>query len=71
MPRHERWRRTRGIIVDYALIGLGAALVGAAADLFFVPNRLVSGGLVGIATILYHTLGLPVGLTTLVMNARC
>lgn len=69
MPRHERWRRTRGIIVDYALIALGAALVGAAADLFFVPNRLVSGGLVGIATILYHTLGLPVGLTTLVMNA--
>ena len=46
MPRHERWRRTRGIIVDYALIGLGAALVGAAADMFFVPNRLVSGGLV-------------------------
>lgn len=68
MARRDGWRRTRGIIVDYVLIAIGAALVGAAADLFFIPNRLVSGGLVGIATILYHTLGLPVGLITLVMN---
>jgi len=68
MARREGWRRVRGVILDYILIALGAALVGAAADLFFVPNKLVSGGLVGIATILYYSFDLPVGLLTLAMN---
>lgn len=65
---HRGWRRIVDALVDYLLIGIGAVLVGCAADLFFIPNKLASGGVVGIATMLYHTLGLPVGAMTLVMN---
>ncbi|MEN6480476.1 MAG: YitT family protein [Anaerolineales bacterium] len=65
---HKGWRRVVNALVDYLLIGIGAVLVGCAADLFFIPNKLASGGVVGIATMLYHTLGLPVGAMTLVMN---
>lgn len=65
---HIAWRQAGKIAFDYAVIAVGAALVGVAADLFFVPNRLVSGGIVGISTMLYHTLGLPVGVMTLALN---
>lgn len=62
------WRQVGRGALDYVLIAIGAALVGAAADLFFVPNRLVSGGIVGISTMIYYTLGLPVGVVTLALN---
>ena len=62
------WRQVGRVVLDYIVIAVGAALVGAAADLFFVPNRLVSGGIVGISTMLYHTWGLPVGVMTLALN---
>ena len=32
-----------------------------AADLFLIPNKIVSGGVVGIATLIHYTLGTPVG----------
>jgi uncharacterized membrane-anchored protein YitT (DUF2179 family) len=37
-------------------------------DLFLVPNRIVSGGITGIATILHLTVGTPVGLVVLALN---
>lgn len=58
------WR----IVWDYLLIALGSVLVALAADLFLIPNRVVSGGVVGIATILHYTVGTPVGLITLLIN---
>jgi uncharacterized membrane-anchored protein YitT (DUF2179 family) len=62
------WRTVAGIFLDYALIVCGAVCVALAADLFLIPNQVVSGGLVGIATILHYTLGTPVGLVTLLIN---
>ncbi len=56
------------VIADYALIAAGAVLVALAADLFAIPNRVVPGGVTGIATMLYYGLGTPVGLVTLVLN---
>ena len=57
------------LIVDYALIAVGAVLVALAADLFAIPNKVVPGGVTGIATILHYTLGTPVGAITLALNA--
>jgi len=55
-------------IADYALIALGALLVAAAADIFLIPNRVVSGGLTGVSTVLYYLIGTPVGLVTFGLN---
>ncbi len=55
-------------IRSYALIVAGCALGGVAYPLFLVPNSIAPGGLTGIATILNHLFGVPVGLTSMVMN---
>jgi uncharacterized membrane-anchored protein YitT (DUF2179 family) len=59
-----KWR----VAADYALIALGAFLVAVAADVFLIPNRVVSGGLTGIAIVLYYLIGTPVGLVSLILN---
>lgn len=56
------------ILSDYAVITLGAALVGLGYVLFLVDNRIASGGFTGIATVIYHFWNFPVGITVLVMN---
>ncbi len=64
----QRWRTLAGLAADYALVVMGAALVALSADLFLIPNQVVSGGVVGVATILHYTLGTPVGLMNLLLN---
>lgn len=66
--RRPNWRTLARLAADYALLLLGAALVALAADLFLIPNQVVSGGVVGVATILHYTLGTPVGLMNLLLN---
>lgn len=53
---------------DAALFLLGVLLVALGLDLFLVPNKIAAGGVSGIATILHHLLGLPVGATMLALN---
>ncbi len=67
------WKRIDGrsvgrFVLDYVLIGVGALMVATAAAAFLIPNRVVAGGVVGIATILHYVLGTPVGMMTLVIN---
>lgn len=57
-----------GIAFDYGLIILGAVLMGVGTNLFFVPNKVVSGGVTGVAIILHYVLGTPVGLVALIFN---
>ena len=52
----------------YTLITLGCIVGGAAYPLFLVPNNIAPGGLTGIATILNYLFGLPVGITSMVLN---
>lgn len=51
-------------------MGLNAGVVVCALglNLFLVPNKLVAGGVSGIATILHHLVGVPVGATMLALN---
>lgn len=53
---------------SYFLILLGIILTSAAISLFYVPNKVVSGGVSGMATILYHTLKIPTAVTIWVLN---
>jgi uncharacterized membrane-anchored protein YitT (DUF2179 family) len=62
------WRKVLSTVFDYAQLTLGAGLIALGIDLFLVPNKIVSGGLTGIATILHLTLGSPVGIVVLVLN---
>ena len=60
--------RARSLLASYGQIAAGCVIGGAAYPLFLVPNSIAPGGLTGVATILNHLLGLPVGTTSLVMN---
>ncbi len=60
----ERWR----VVLDYAQIVVGSLLVAVGTNMFFVPNRVVSGGVTGIAIIAHYTAGTPVGMVVLLLN---
>ena len=60
-------RRTR-IIADYAYITAGSAITAFSTVAFLNPARLAPGGVSGIATILFHTLGWDLGTTIAVLT---
>ena len=55
-------------IKQYALIVLGVVLTAFAISVFYVPNKIVSGGVSGISTILYHLFSIPAGVSFAVIN---
>ena len=50
-------------ISDYILIITGTVFIAVSVSLFQTPAKLAPGGILSIATIVYHTLGLDTGLT--------
>jgi uncharacterized membrane-anchored protein YitT (DUF2179 family) len=59
----------RGRVVwDYTQIIVGAALVGLGTNWFFVPNKVVSGGVTGVSILLFYAFGTKIGLMNLVFN---
>ena len=63
---------TRAILKErqraYIQIFVGCILGGLSYPLFLVSNNIAPGGLTGVATILNYLFGLPVGLTSMVLN---
>ncbi len=59
---------SRKWLISYSLIILGAFILAAGFVLFITPYKIVPGGVYGIGIILYHLIGIPVGLTGLVIN---
>lgn len=55
-------------IKKYITILFGAILTGFAISGFYTPNKIVSGGVSGISTILYHTLRIPTGISFAAIN---
>ncbi len=58
----------REVIADYALITLGCVMMAVTNDAFWVPNRVVSGGLSGIGIIANYLYHWPVGAVMLALN---
>jgi len=58
----------RRILIDYVLITVGALMNSVAYDLFYIPNRVVSGGIGGVGIIANSLFHWPVGLVTLALN---
>lgn len=55
-------------VMQAILVVVGAALVATGYNLFFIPHQLVSGGVAGVALLIYQIFGLPVGLQVLLYN---
>lgn len=53
---------------EFLVLNAGVLIAAAGLAMFLVPNRIAAGGVGGIATILYHLFGLPVGVMMLVLN---
>jgi len=64
----EKELNIRKAIIDYMMILVGSLMMASAFMLFLIPNKVNAGGVSGVATILYHTLNIPAGLTMLLMN---
>lgn len=58
----------RNKIYQYLSVGIGCLLSAIAINSFLVPHHLLSGGVSGIAIILYYLSGWPIGLQMLAMN---
>ncbi|ACI18348.1 YitT family protein [Dictyoglomus thermophilum] len=54
--------------IEFLGISFGAFLIALSIDIFLVPNKLVGGGVSGIAIILYHVFKTPVGIVMLLLN---
>ncbi len=68
MTRYLAPRGRLGVAFDYLQILIGALLVAAGTNLFFVPNNVVSGGVVGVGIIAHALFNAPVGVVSLALN---
>lgn len=57
------------VVKKYLIILFGVVLTAFGISVFYTPNKIVNGGVSGVATILFHTLGVPIWLTFLIINA--
>lgn len=54
---------------QYSLIFIGLLMVAYATGTCFLPNKIVSGGVSGISTVLYHLFKVPFGVSYGIINA--
>lgn len=60
-----KWKR---VVWEVTGVVCGTAIMAASLDIFLVPNRLAAGGISGLAVILFHLFGLPLGLVIISAN---
>lgn len=58
----------RKYFIQHLMTALGCALMGIAVNSFFIPHQLLSGGISGIAVMLYYLYNLPMGIVTILIN---
>lgn len=54
--------------LQYLVVIAGSFIIALALNMFLVPNRIAAGGISGLATVVYYVVGLPVGVTMLLVN---
>lgn len=62
---HSLWRTLR----DYAILTIAMTMGSVGVVIFFLPNHITTGGITGIASIVYWGFGVPVSETYFVVNA--
>ncbi|MBP3756876.1 MAG: YitT family protein [Prevotella sp.] len=66
---HQKKRRSLSELQDYLMIALAMLLGSIGWVVFLLPNNITTGGLPGIASILYWGLGIPVQISYFALNA--
>lgn len=61
-------KKVRAELLLWLQILAGLLLCAMAYNMFLIPNNVAPGGFTGIAQLINHALGFPVGLTTLALN---
>jgi len=56
------------IMLSWLIITLGSFITALGINSFLIPNKIAAGGLTGLATVIYHLSGFPVGIAVLLMN---
>lgn len=56
------------VIKDYLYIAIGSFILAFAINFFLVPCKISTGGVSGVATVIYYFLNIPLSVTTLVIN---
>lgn len=59
---------TRDSLIAFFNITVGVVIVSMALNLFLIPNKLAAGGVSGLATVIFYTIGLSVGPTIIFFN---
>jgi uncharacterized membrane-anchored protein YitT (DUF2179 family) len=62
------YRKWPKFVREYAMLVVGAFCMSLAYVLFLIPNKIAPGGVGGLSIVLHHLIGVPVGLTMLVLN---
>lgn len=53
---------------NYFGITLGAVITAISLNMFLIPHKIAAGGTSGLATVLHHSFGFPVGMTLLALE---
>ncbi len=56
------------ILYQYFMVTLACAIMGVALNVFYMPNKMLSGGIGGVSVLAYYLAGLPMGATSLLCN---
>jgi uncharacterized membrane-anchored protein YitT (DUF2179 family) len=64
----DRIKPLSGEIISYIGITLGTLIMAFGFNSFSIPNKIAPGGFSGLATVVYHLTGYPVGLVTLIFT---
>lgn len=67
MVQHMKMKM-KDILTDLVTFFIGSFIYSIAINTFTLPNLIAPGGMTGIATIIYHFTGLPIGTLSLVLN---
>lgn len=68
LRQNRRPGAARRIMLDYAVIILGSVMLALSMHLFFIPHRLVAGGLSGTAQLINNFTGWPIGTLSFILN---
>lgn len=68
VSRLSKKLNTREIIIKILFIIIGNLLCSIAFNVFFIPNRLLSGGVGGLGIIIQYLTGIPTGISVFFLN---
>ena len=61
-------KKVKSLLMDAVFFLAGSFLFAVSIDTFTAPNQIAAGGLTGVATILNHMFGIPIGTANILMN---